>query len=223
MITNVTKPVITGKGAAGDTVTLYDGTKAIGTAVVAAGGTWSVTPTSALAAGVHSLTATETARDAGTSASSAALKLTIKTSAPAPSGLSYAVAADKGGSGDTMTVAGKGEARDTVTLYDGTTAIGRRWWRPPGPGRSPRRARSRSARTALPPVRSTSPPTPAPLRRRRASRSTAPPQTTRWSLSAIAGIDDFTGGPGNDYFYFSVANLANERHRSRAAAAPIIW
>jgi Bacterial Ig-like domain/RTX calcium-binding nonapeptide repeat (4 copies) len=43
---------------------------------------------------------------------------------PAPSGLSFAVAADMGTSGDTFTVAGKGEAGDTVTLYDGTTAIG---------------------------------------------------------------------------------------------------
>jgi hypothetical protein len=122
-ITNVTKPVITGKGVAGDTVTLRDGTKIIGTAKVTAGGTWSVTPTGPLAAGVHTLTATESSAVLGVSAASAALKLTIKVSAPAPSGLSFAVAADKGALGDTMIVAGRGEAGDTVTLFDGAKVV----------------------------------------------------------------------------------------------------
>jgi hypothetical protein len=122
-VTNVGKPVITGKGVAGDTVTLRDSGKAIGSAVVATGGAWSVTVASALAAGVHSLTATQSG-GGGTSAASAALKLTIKTAAPAPSGLSFAVAADKAAKGDTVTVAGRGEAGDAVTLYDGSTVIG---------------------------------------------------------------------------------------------------
>ena len=43
---------------------------------------------------------------------------------PAPSGLSFAVMADKGAAGDTFTVAGRGEAGDTVTLFDGKAAIG---------------------------------------------------------------------------------------------------
>ncbi len=85
-ITNVTKPTITGDGVADDTVTLDDGTTAIGSAVVAAGGTWSVTLAGALAPGVHTLTATETSATSETSAISAPLKLTIKTSAPHPRG-----------------------------------------------------------------------------------------------------------------------------------------
>ena len=208
-VTNVTKPTITGDGAAGDTVALYDGTTAIGSAVVAAGGTWSATPTSALAPGVHTLTATETSATNGTSGSSAALKLTIKTSAPAPSGLSYAVAADKGGSGDTMTVAGKGEVGDTVTLYNGTTTIGSAAVAAAGTWSiitaSPLAigAHSLSAHE-VDVAANTSPASPA-------QSITIDSATSDNEVVFVGnpGIDDFTGGPGNDYFYFSAANLAN--------------
>jgi ELWxxDGT repeat protein len=86
LVTRVTRPVITGKGEAADKLTLLDGAKAIGTGTVGAKGTWSVTPAKALSAGVHTLTATESGKT-GVSAKSAALKLTIKVSAPVPSGL----------------------------------------------------------------------------------------------------------------------------------------
>jgi uncharacterized repeat protein (TIGR03803 family) len=122
-ITNVATPTITGKGVAGEKVTLHDGGKVIGTAVVGRGGAWSVTPASALAVGVHSLTATESGKT-GTSDASTALNLTIKTSAAAPSGLGFAVKADEGSAGDTFRVSGKGEAGDRVTLFDGKIAIG---------------------------------------------------------------------------------------------------
>jgi ELWxxDGT repeat protein len=206
-ITNVTKPVIVGKGVAGDKVTLFDGAKAIGTATVAAAGTWSVTSASALAAGLHSLTATESGAT-GTSAASAALKLTIKVSAPAPSGLSFAVAADKGAKGDTMTVGGRGEAGDRVTLYDGKTAIG---------GVTVTAAGVWSLTTASPlAVGAHS------LNANEvdvaANRSAASPAQSltvvRAAANAVvfvgtAGVDNFTGGPGNDIFEFSAANLAN--------------
>jgi hypothetical protein len=119
----VKRPTITGKGVIGDKVTLRDGSKVLGTAVVGKGGTWSMTPTSALAAGLHVLTATESGKT-GTSDPSAALKLTIKTSAPAPSGLAFAVAADKGAAGDTLRIGGTGEAGDRVTLFDRGKAVG---------------------------------------------------------------------------------------------------
>ncbi len=208
-ITNVTKPVITGDGVAGDTVTLYDGTKAIGTAVVVAGGTWSVTATSALAAGAHALTATESNAVSGTSAASAALKLTIKTSAPAPSGLSFAVAADKGTSGDTFTVAGKGEVKDTVTLYDGTTAIGSAIVAASGAWSittaSPLKIGAHSLSVhEVDIAANTSPLSPA--------QSVTIDSATPYNDVVFVGNpgpDNFTGGAGNDIFEFSAANLAS--------------
>jgi ELWxxDGT repeat protein len=122
-ITNVTRPAIVGKGEAGDKVTLLDGAKAIGTGTVGAKGTWSVTPGNALVAGVHTLTARESSA-AGVSGKSAPFILTIKLSAPAPSALAFAVAADKVKLGDTIRVTGKGEAGDRVSLFDGAKLVG---------------------------------------------------------------------------------------------------
>lgn len=94
-ITYVTRPTVTGKGVAGDKVTLRDGAKVIGTAVAGKGRTWSVTPTSTLAAGLHVLTATESGKT-GTSAASAALRLTIKTAVTAAlDGLVFPPTADQ--------------------------------------------------------------------------------------------------------------------------------
>ncbi len=205
-ITNLRRPAITGTGVTGDKVTLYDGTKAIGTATVTAAGTWSITPASALTPGVHSLTATQNSAVFGDSAASTALTLTIKTSAPAPSGLSFAAAADKGIAGDTVTVAGKGEADDTVTLFDGTTAIGSivvgaagNWSittaKPLGVG-----AHSLSTRE-VDVAGNTSAASPA----QSVTISQANPNNVTFVGTPAA--DNFTGGAGNDIFRFTAANL----------------
>jgi hypothetical protein len=68
------KWTVSGTGANGDTVTLYDGAKAIATAVVS-GGMWSVTV--ALGAGTHTLTATQTAAPGVTSAPSGSVVVTV--------------------------------------------------------------------------------------------------------------------------------------------------
>jgi hypothetical protein len=76
-ITDVRTPVITGTGAAGDTVTLFDGgSQVLGTGPVLYNGAWSIT-TSALSLGSHTLTATETDVAANTSGPSAALPINI--------------------------------------------------------------------------------------------------------------------------------------------------
>ncbi len=215
-ITNVTKPAITGTGVAGDTVTLYDGTTAIGTATVATAGTWSITPAAALAVGAHSLTATETGAT-GTSAASAALKLTIKVSAPVPSGLGFAVAADDATKGDTFTVAGSGEAGDTVTLYDGATAIGTAvvaaggTWSITTASPLAAGAHSLSAHEVNV-AANTSPSSPA----QSLTVRNATPQ--RGDFVGTAGTDTFTGGAGNDIFRFPPP-LSPMPTRSRAAAA----
>ena len=134
-ITNVSNPIVTGTGTAGDTVTLYatsgsGGSTAIGTATVGSGGTWSITsPT--LAAGAHSLTAIQSDVAGNVSATSTPLNLTIDTATPAtPTTLALAIASDSGVPGDgitnvtTPTITGTGTAGDTVTLYDGTTIVG---------------------------------------------------------------------------------------------------
>jgi Ca2+-binding RTX toxin-like protein len=206
-ITNVTKPTITGKGAAGDKVRLRDGGKVIGTATVAKDGTWSVTAADALAAGVHNLTATETGKT-GTSAASAALELTIKTSAPKPSGLSFAVAADKGNAGDTFTAAGKGEAGDRVTLFDGKIAIGSRKVGAGG---------TWSITTATPLAVGAHSLSASEVDVAGNKSAASPAQrlvVAHAAANAVtffgsAGTDRFTGGAGNDVFRFSAAELGN--------------
>ena len=129
-VTNVTMPVITGSSATdGDTITLYDGASPVGTAVVS-GGMWSVSPTAPLAAGAHTLTVTETNPAGGESAATSPLNITIDLPS-APTGLTLDPASDSATSGDnitsvsTPTITGTGATDgDTVTLYDGMTALG---------------------------------------------------------------------------------------------------
>ena len=129
-ITNVVAPVITGTGAAGDKVTLFDGALAIGTATVGADGTWSLT-TSHLSDGTHNLTATQADAAGNTSASSSPLALIINSTGPAaPAGLLLDPASDSGAKGDGITnianpvIDGTGTAGDKIILSDDGTIIG---------------------------------------------------------------------------------------------------
>ena len=151
-----------------------------------------------------------TATDAlgGVTPASAALKLTIKTSAPAPSGLGFAVAADKGTAGDTFTVAGKGEAGDTVTLSDGAAAVGTAvvaaggTWSITTASPLAVGAHSLSAHEVNV-AANTSPSSPA----QSLTVKNATPNAV--IFVGTAGTDTFTGGAGNDIFEFSAATLAN--------------
>jgi gliding motility-associated-like protein len=128
-VTNVTAPIFTGTAVDGVTVTLYDGTTALGSAV-ATGGNWSIT-SSTLNGGLHIITAKAT-DNGNVSVASTGLNLTIDTQAPnAPTALALAFGNDTGtSSSDNLTkissptITGTAEARSTVTLYDGTIAIG---------------------------------------------------------------------------------------------------
>ncbi|KAB8035609.1 Ig-like domain-containing protein, partial [Janthinobacterium aquaticum] len=133
-VTNVITPTVTGTAEAGSTVTLYDtdGTTVLGTAV-ATGGAWSIT-SSTLATGAHSLSVKAVDAAGNSSVASAALSITIDSTAPAaPSTPVLALASDSGNSNTdgvtnviTPTVTGTAEAGSTVTLYDtdGTTVLG---------------------------------------------------------------------------------------------------
>jgi len=129
-ITNDATPAITGLGETGNTVTLYDGVTAVGSTTVASAGTWLIT-TSTLSDGPHSLTAKQTDNADNVSNPSTVLSITIDTQAPAaPSGLALDPASDSGAKGDGITndatpaITGLGETGNTVTLYDGVTAVG---------------------------------------------------------------------------------------------------
>jgi hypothetical protein len=79
-----TKPAITGTAEAGSTVTLYNGTTAIGTATAdTKTGVWSIKPTTALSVGDNVLTAQSTDKTGNTSGPSAAVTMTV---AGAPTG-----------------------------------------------------------------------------------------------------------------------------------------
>ncbi len=130
-ITNVTLPIITGIGTDGDTVTLFDSATAIGTGTVA-GGVWSITASTALTEGTNAITATQTNAAADVSGVSSPLTVVLDTQAPiAPTSLALDPASDSGISNtDRITnvtlpiITGIGTDGDTVTLFDGATAIG---------------------------------------------------------------------------------------------------
>ena len=81
-ITNVAKPVFTGTGENGATVTLLDGGVAIGTGTVNGSGTWQITATTALTEGANAITATQTDVAGNVSVASAGLSVALHTTAP---------------------------------------------------------------------------------------------------------------------------------------------
>jgi hypothetical protein len=130
-ITSDQTPTVMGTGEAGDSLTVYDGTQALGTVTVAANGTWVLPVTSPLAAGTHDLTAVQTNLAGYPSAASAPLPVVIETSAPAPVVTGLTAATDTGSSqtdgitsDTTPTVMGTGEAGAVVTVSDGMTVLG---------------------------------------------------------------------------------------------------
>jgi Ca2+-binding RTX toxin-like protein len=70
-----TQVTVTGTGASGDTITLYDGTTSIATVTVASNGTWSLKVS--LGVGAHSLSATQSVAAGVTSTSSNVVTVTV--------------------------------------------------------------------------------------------------------------------------------------------------
>lgn len=125
---NDNRPTIGGVSEVGATITVYDGTRVLGTTTAGPGGVWSYTPTVALADGVHNFTATATDAAGNVGPASPAFTLNIDTAAPAAiTGLTVYddVAADLGfltsGSitNDTRPAfSGVAEANSRVNIYD---------------------------------------------------------------------------------------------------------
>ena len=127
-ITNDNTLTLTGTAEANCTVKVFDGATLLGSAVANGSGAWSYT-TAALANGAHSLTATATDAAGNTGAASAALSVTIDTTAPvAPSIASFTTDSGTVGDGitndDTLTLTGTAEANTTVKVFDGATLLG---------------------------------------------------------------------------------------------------
>jgi hypothetical protein len=132
-VVNTNHVLLSGTAEANSTITVYDGTTAVGTATAGTNGAWSVT-TSALASGAQALTATATDVAGNKSALSQALDPVIGSTAPsgtppsAPKIVSYSndsgVAGDHITNDSTLTLTGTGLANSTVTVFDGTTKLG---------------------------------------------------------------------------------------------------
>ncbi|SDH13643.1 MULTISPECIES: Ig-like domain-containing protein [unclassified Duganella] len=129
-ITNITAPTITGKAAAGASVTLLDGTVVLGTVTANASGVWTLAPK--LADGEHHLTAISTNLQTGAvSAPSAELLVTIDSQLPELGPLVLDASSDSGLSNSDLvtkvnkpTITGTAEVNALVTLYDGSTVLG---------------------------------------------------------------------------------------------------
>jgi Ca2+-binding RTX toxin-like protein len=124
-----------------------------------------------------------------------------------PSQLAYAVAADKGTSGDTIKVTGKATAGNTVTVFDGTKAVGSVTVATNGTWSVTTSAlaignHSLSAQAADPTGYTSSATGAASL----VIGSATPNQV---AFQGTSGVDNFTGGAGNDIFEFSVETLSN--------------
>ena len=125
--------VLSGTAEAGSTVTVRDGNVVLGTAIVGSNGSWSFT-TPALSDGNHSLTTTVTDSAGNTGPASAAIVVTVDTTAPAAIGdlqVIDNVGASQGPltSGattddNTPTLSGSGEAGALISIYDGSTLLG---------------------------------------------------------------------------------------------------
>ncbi len=130
-ITADTTPTLTGTAEAGSTVEVFDGLTSLGTTVADGSGDWSFT-TGVLGETVHDLTIKATDAAGNVSVASAALAVTIDTTAPAaPSTPDLAAASDTGVSSTdnitadiTPTLTGTAEAGATVEIFDGATSLG---------------------------------------------------------------------------------------------------
>ncbi|WEJ82968.1 BapA/Bap/LapF family large adhesin [Kluyvera intermedia] len=126
-------PTIGGVSEVGATITIYDGSKVLGTTVAGVGGVWSFTPTVPLADGLHTFTAIATDAAGNVGGTSPVFNLNIDTAAPiAITGLLVTddVAPDLGNltsgsiTNDTRpTFTGVAEANSTVNIYDGGTLV----------------------------------------------------------------------------------------------------
>jgi beta-glucanase (GH16 family) len=118
-ITNDSTLALAGTAAANSTVKIFDGTAEIGTVTANSSGSWDYI-TSVLNDAKHMLTAKATDASGQTSATSSVLAVTIDTKAPD----TPVLVSDSVVNTNHVLLSGTAEANSTLTVYDGTTAVG---------------------------------------------------------------------------------------------------
>jgi hypothetical protein len=108
---------VSGVGAAGQVISLYDGATLLGTAIISATGNWTIV-VGARAVGTHTITAVQTSRITGI-ASAPSRSATVKVFNPTPAPTIAAAPSVP----VAFAVTGTGVYGDTVYLYDGSTLI----------------------------------------------------------------------------------------------------
>jgi hypothetical protein len=118
-------PNISGKGTAGDVITVYDGSTKLGSTTVAADGTWTFKPATDLSTGAHSINVTETNAAGTPSAHSPDTAFTVSAAPAAPvitvlQDFDTMYAIPQGGSTNSsmIFIFGTGEAGDIVHVTD---------------------------------------------------------------------------------------------------------
>lgn len=131
--TNDNQPTLTGTGAVGDTISVYNNGTLLGSVVVGNTGTWSFTPPSSLAEGTHVLTIRETDPAGNQSAPSAGFTVVVDTVSTTPvitnvtdnvGNTATTVVSGTPTNDATPTLSGTAEANSVVTIFDGGTQIG---------------------------------------------------------------------------------------------------
>ncbi|MBV7540297.1 Ig-like domain-containing protein [Acidovorax sp. sic0104] len=136
--TDDTTPILSGAGAPGDLISVYDGSSLLGRVMVQANGTWSFALAQPLSAGAHAITATATDPAGNTSAPSDPLNLVVDFSAPQPGSEGTLTLLDDVGAikGEVArgsvtddarpTFKGSGASADVakVNVYDGAVLLG---------------------------------------------------------------------------------------------------
>lgn len=119
-LTNDTTPTISGTAAAGNTITVKEGSTTRCTTTANSDGAWSCTPSTALGQGEHSVTATAT--NLAGSAASSTVSFTIDSMAPAAPTISTP-AANAQINNVTPVIGGNAEANSTITAKEGSTTL----------------------------------------------------------------------------------------------------
>ncbi|WP_347291034.1 BapA/Bap/LapF family large adhesin [Kluyvera georgiana] len=134
-VTNDSTPIISGQAEPGATVTLYDGTRVLGSVSVGSDGQWGFIPSTPLSEGVHTITATVTDAAGNVSAPSPEFVLGVDTVAPGPVTLFIAtdnqmpnvgtIVSGEATNDNTPILSGKADPGVQVIVYDGGREIAR--------------------------------------------------------------------------------------------------
>ncbi len=109
--TDEAKPLFSGQGEAGNTITIKEGSTVIGSATVDENGRWTFTPTTPLSDGEHTFTVEQSDKAGNVSNVTTTPTIIVDTTPPDAATIDNV-------SDDGTTVSGTAEAGSTVSIYD---------------------------------------------------------------------------------------------------------